>query len=205
MNCEHDSNIEREKVIKAAQKYKNYFFNTSIPNFDFPGPVVFIANPKEEQDLVVPETIPVKHLDNIMFVRLHVSPTNLSKIVFMIQHWRFFYVPIVLTFMAYYDQNPPGTIIPPREKLQHTAWDENIRILEDRSEFGRIAYQWRKRHIDSYWCPTEAFMSYVTKKMKKEGGKLVTRCGTVGSNQCKDCRNCETYYWQTKKHLAEIA
>jgi hypothetical protein len=49
MNCGHDSNIERDLVIETSKQYKEVFFNTSIPNLDFPGPVVLTANPKEEE------------------------------------------------------------------------------------------------------------------------------------------------------------
>ena len=50
MNCGNDSNNQRDLVIETAKRYQRYFFNTSIPRFDFPGPVVLTANPKEEQE-----------------------------------------------------------------------------------------------------------------------------------------------------------
>ena len=46
MNCGNDSNNQRELVIETAQRYKRFFFNTPIPRFDFPGPVVLTANPQ---------------------------------------------------------------------------------------------------------------------------------------------------------------
>ena len=50
MNCGNDSNNQRDRVVETAKQYQRYFFNTSIPRFDFPGPVVLTANPKEEQE-----------------------------------------------------------------------------------------------------------------------------------------------------------
>jgi hypothetical protein len=185
MNCGHDSNIQRELVIKTAKQYKHAFFNTSIPNLGFPGPVVLTANPKEEEDedVLLPSYISCSTLafSNLMFVRLRVSSSNLHLIADAVQSWTDYGIPVVLTFMAYYDEEPPEA--PP--------------------EFSGKAYSWQKRHINSYYCATPEFMEYVTKRMKEVGGRLVTKCGTVDSRYCRDCRNCETYYWQTKKHLQE--
>ena len=49
VNCGNDSNNQREHVIASTAQYPRRFFNTSIPKFDFPGPVVLTANPKEEE------------------------------------------------------------------------------------------------------------------------------------------------------------
>lgn len=187
MNCGHDSNIQKDLVIETAKQYKNFFFNTSIPRFDFPGPVVWTANPKEEQYIIIPELPP-----NLMFVRLRVSTTNLEHIKEVVCKWTRSGIQIVLTFMAYYD------VIP-----KHDICDNNILYRKVGGVLTPI-YQWRVRHINSYWCPTKEFMSYVLKGMKKIGGRLVTMCGTLGSAYCKDCGNCEIYYWRTMKHLDEI-
>ena len=198
MNCGHDSNIERELVIETSKQYKNVFFNTSIPNLDFPGPMVLTANPKEENDYYGPDKF-IGQTNKLMFVRLRVSPTNLALVSEAVSRWASCGIAVVLTFMAYYDEAPPGTVETPEMK----DWDQKTRILEDRSEFGRRAYSWKKRILNSYYCATEAYMQYVTKMLKGQTGRLVTRCGTVNSGYCKDCRNCETYYWQTVKHLRE--
>lgn len=200
MNCGHDSNIERELVIETAKQYKHFFFNTSIPKLDFPGPVVLTANSNEENRPTPPQwMIEVKGQDlrNLMFVRFRVSPTNLDFIERATEEWTQEGIPVVLTFMAYYDEAPPGT------KLVNHPDDPMSYELEDKSEFKGIAYRWQKRHINSYYCATEQFMQYVIVRMKQIGGRLVTRCGTSKSRYCKDCRNCETYYYQTMKHLEE--
>ena len=84
-------------------------------------------------------------------------------------------VPVVLTFMAYYEEEP-----------EHK---EN--------------YIWKKRHINSYWCPTKEFMQNILEKAKKIGGRMVVLCSDFDAYKCQACRNCETYYWQTIKHMKE--
>jgi hypothetical protein len=194
MNCGHDSNIEKELVIETSKLYKHAFFNTSIPNLDFPGPVVLTVNPREEEDYYTPSQF-VGQTDHLMFVRFRVSPTNLAILEEAVLRWSACNIPLVLTFMAYYDDMPPGT----KPEVLSPGY-----FLEDRSVFKQVAYTWQQRHINSYYCATPEFMEYVTKRMKGIGGRLVTKCGTVDSRLCKDCQNCSTYYHQTMKHLQEI-
>jgi hypothetical protein len=174
VNSGHDSNIEKEKVIRKTKKYKKRFFNTSIPRFDFPDPVVFTANHKEEDEFISPSSIP-NYIDRLMFVRLRVSSTNLHLIDAAVEIWTSKGIPVVLTFMAYYSEKPPT----------------------------EVYYEWRKRHVNSYWCPTKRFIYYVLEREKKIGGRLVTICGTLNSNKCADCGNCANYYYITKKHMDE--
>lgn len=175
MNCGNDSNTQRELVIEIAKQYKQYFFNTSVPRFDFPGPVVFTANSNEEKYALVPE-----NLDsiprNLMFVRLRVSCTNLAVIDGAVKQWTEYHVPVVLTFMAYYDYEPK---VP-----------DNL---------GFKCYEWRVRHINSYWCPTKEFMRWVMSRY--QNNRLVSMCSSIDSAYCRDCRNCEIYYLQTMKRL----
>ena len=184
MNCGNDSNNQRNLVIETAQKYKRFFFNTSIAKFGFPGPVVLTANPKEEEwDSY---HLPMWHLDdwfspadNLMFVRLRTSSTNLYLIDKAVSMWTEAGVPVVITFMAYYDHEPA---VPP----------------EVRAAVGEC-YEWKVRHINSYWCPTKDFMRYVMKRYRDN--RLVAMCGSIESGYCRNCRNCETYYLQTMKRL----
>ena len=111
MNCGNDSNNQRDLVIETAKKYQRFFFNTSIPRFDFPGPVVLTANPKEEQEGSY--AMPNWHGDdwhapapNLMFVRLRTSATNLRLVDRAVAAWTAAKVPVVITFMAYYDHEP---------------------------------------------------------------------------------------------------
>lgn len=143
INDGHDSNLDREHVIKSTEKYPRRFFNTSIPNFNFPSPVVFTANPKEELWAASP-SFPIP--SNLMFVRLRVSSTNLYKIDRAVKEWTEAGTPVVLTFMAYYD-NPPA----------------NLEL-----------YEWKVRHTNEYWCPRPAFINSV--RLRYANNRLVSNC-----------------------------
>ncbi len=177
MNCGHDSNIQRNKVIVVAEQYKNVFFNTSIPQLDFPGPVVFTANPKEEEDACLFAKLP----KNLMFVRLRTSGTNLYLIDQAVKYYTAFDIPVVITMMAYYTESPP------------------VVLSVDTGLHRENCYVWQKRHINSYWCPTEQFKRAVMERY--QNNRSVSLCGAFTSNWCRDCRNCESYYWQTRKRL----
>lgn len=175
VNDGHDSNIYKLRMLNATDIYKRRFFNTSIPEFDFPGPVVYTANRQEETDrgwinADFDKCMP----NNLMFVRLRVSWANLSLVSRAVDVWTSYGVSVVLTFMAYYDIEPP-------------------------KEF----YDYRVRHVNKYWCASREFMKSTLARMMVIGDRLVTMCGTLDSNYCKDCRNCETYYWQTMKRIKE--
>jgi hypothetical protein len=172
VNSGHDSNIEREKVIQETSIYPRRFFNTSIPKFDFPGPVVLTANPREERDYYKP---PEKDIPNLMYVRLRVSSSNLDLIKAAVLDWTWCGVPVVLTFMAYYDCDPPD----------------------------RTKYIWQTRHINDYWCATDEFRDETVLQMKEYGYRRVFMCGSIVSNKCKDCHLCEALYWQTIKQMQE--
>lgn len=106
VNSGHDSNIDREYVIEMTEKYPNKFYNTSLPNFDFPAPVVFTCNGR---NLILAK----KDLNNLMFVRVRTSIFDLETIdkavnYYLVKHK----IPVVFTFMRYYD----GTVIPDEYK-----------------------------------------------------------------------------------------
>ena len=120
---------------------------------------------------------PMRWLDggtpkNLMFIRLRVSDTNLDLIDAQVRRLCR-HAPIVLTFMAYYTDSPRAQEL----------------------------YTWRKRDLNSYWCATPGFMQSVLKREKAIGGRMVTMCTGLKSTRCVDCRNCETYYWQTLKRM----
>ena len=182
VNCGNDSNNQRDLVIETAKKYQRFFFNTSIPRFDFPGPVVLTANPKEEDwdRYAMPDYHGewISPARNLMFVRLRTSATNLPLIDKAVTAWTAARVPVVITFMAYYDHEP--------------AVPEGLVFKEP-------CYEWRVRHINSYWCPTKGFMRWVMGRYAQN--RLVSMCSSINSAYCRDCRNCETYYLQTMKRL----
>lgn len=178
MNAGNDSNVQRKLVVETAQRYKNYFFNTSTPKLDFPGPVVFTANGQEEEcpRLVTPPP-------NLMFVRLRVSATNLLHIDRGVNHYTALGCPVVLTFMSYYSYEPQ---VP-------TTVSEVLGVKPDE------CYTWKIRHINSYYCPTERFIDAVMLRYSRH--RLVSMCGSVKVPYCHACRNCETHYIQTMKRM----
>ena len=208
MNSGHDSNLDKELVLAVAGHYPRVFFNTSMPDFDFPGPVVFTANAKEEEPAWCPivnrggktrQLSPKKEAfcDRLMFVRLRVSPTNLGLIEHAVAAWTAKNVPVVLTFMAYYNQHPPGT-----EKSETDIRSSDC-YWAPPYDLRMVAYTWRKRIINSYYCATPRFETYVVQRMQKFGRTLVTMCGTLDGGKCRDCRNCETHFIQRAKYLSE--
>ena len=150
----------------------------------FPAQVVLTANPKEEQEGSY--AMPSWHGDNwhspaanLMFVRLRTSATNLRLVDQAVAAWTDAKVPCVITFMAYYDREP--------------AMPEDL-------IFKSQCYEWRVRHINSYWCPTKDFMRWVMSRYQDK--RLVSMCSSIESSYCRNCRNCETHYLQTMKEAA---
>jgi len=188
VNSGHDSNIDRDYVIKSTEQYPNRFFNTSIPKLDFPAPVVLTINAKEEREPFLPQD--GVDYSNLMFVRIRVSASNLFHVDAAIMEWTSKGIPVVLTFMAYYEYEPfvPGTV---------------------KYGVGGDCYEWRIRTLNSYWCATPAFIKHVLEREKdnasfeedKELSRLVTICGGKEVQKCAKCKNCETYYWQTIKRM----
>jgi len=195
VNSGHDSNIDREAVIAATEKYERTFYNTSIPDFRFPGPVVFTANPKEEGWGMFPRghtrrtqggDAPVAL--NLMFVRLRVSATNLDRVTELARAWSVRGVPVVLTFMRYYTKH----VLP---VVEMSVFDD---LLPE------SAYGWRTAHENECYCPTRAFKKYalaVVRGRCAAAGRLVTMCGTLDSDFCRDCMNCVYWYHLTARRL----
>lgn len=94
VNSGHDSNLDRWQVMGVTDKYHHRFFNTSIPCFDFPGPVVFTCNGKRSVFVECPS--------NVMFVRIRTNTWDLLEQDALVKHYLARNVPIVLTFMRYY-------------------------------------------------------------------------------------------------------
>jgi len=96
VNSEHDSNLQKKLVFQTTKAYPNKFYNTSLPNFNFPAPVVFTCNGRKL--LLVEE-----QLGNLMFVRVRTSVFNLDEVDLAVEHYlQNHSIPVVLTFMRYY-------------------------------------------------------------------------------------------------------
>jgi len=169
MNTGHDSNLQRKLVIETAKKYEKVFFNTSIPVFDFPGPVVYTCNGQPATTGHFPDSKGnlTDKVDNLMFVRFRINTWNLDEAHKVAKWYTGKDVPVVMTFMRY--QNAIN--IP-------TGHGEN--------------YKWGKSILNSYYKIKPEVRKEIMSKFKDN--PLVYQCGTPESSYCKDCRNCETLY-----------
>jgi len=96
VNSGHDSNIQRQRVLDATAWYPHRFYNTSIPRFDFPAPVVFTCNG--------PRLFLVSTPPNVMFVRVRTCSWNLDEVDRAIEFYQIGQGRrVVLTFMRYYN------------------------------------------------------------------------------------------------------
>ena len=172
VNCGNDSNNKREQVIRETARYRDKFYNTSIPKLDFPAPVVLTLNPQHGDKLWLVDPVP----PNLMFVRVRAGLWE-SHAVTEAAAWyneKRRDVPVVATFMRYYDI-------------------EKIPIGY------RDFYEHRKNISNSYWMPkTQAVLDFMA-KFKFTGVKM---CGTPWSSLCVDCGNCEAFYWRAIRRMA---
>lgn len=99
VNSGHDSNLDRDLVLAATAAYKHKFYNTSIPDFDFPAPVVFTCNGRKP--LFVWDLPP-----NVMMVRVRYTPWDLYLMDHLVRHYERQGVPVVLTWMRFYSESP---------------------------------------------------------------------------------------------------
>ena len=175
-----DSSIDREEVMWLTQHYKQKFYNTSIPDFldEFDAPVVLTVNPGSLTDRDFYRIWSW----NLMYVRARVNTWNLHLIDSIVSHYTLEMadkIPVVLTFMAYFDQPIP--------------------------ELHRDRYVFRKRTLNSYWAiTTEAWrriMEYYN------DNNLVYSCGHIegelGETKCKYCGNCLREYFATMERMKQ--
>jgi hypothetical protein len=176
VNDGNDSNNQRELVIKETEKYPMKYYNTAIPNHieEFPGPVVLTVNPGKLTDTKYHtfKKIP----QNLMFVRIRTNTWNLENIVRpAVKYYTDKDVPVVLTFMAYYEKKP---------------------------KMGKD-YMYRKRTMNSYYAITTAAWEKIMSEFKYN--KRVYSCGKIegekGSTGCKYCGNCIREYFATMERI----
>jgi hypothetical protein len=105
VNDGNDSNNDREYVMNAVKQYSMKFYNTSINNnlCLFDAPVVLTLNPSSMTDNNYHKIDKIPN--NLMFVLLRVNSWNLNMVDDAINHYTKNNIPIVLTFMAYHNDN----------------------------------------------------------------------------------------------------
>jgi hypothetical protein len=177
VNDGNDSNVQRDLVIRATRKYPQKFYNTAI-NHDLGGfnaPVVLTLNPGKmtDKDFHRLEEIP----PNLMFVRFRVNMWNLEFCDQAVKFYTERDVPVILTFMRYYN-----VTIPRKE-------DEGF-------------YSVRKNIQNSYWKITTEGWQMIMDQYRHN--KRVHSCGTEGKNGtflCRDCGHCLREYFATMERM----
>ncbi len=174
VNDGNDSSNRREAVMAAVQQYPMRFYNTTV--FDrldeFDAPVVLTVNPAERTDSK--PVLLCSPPPNLMFVRVRTNTWNLRSTVYpTVNHYCALGIPVVLTFMAYYE-----TAIHP--------------------DYARD-YTWRKRTTNHYWAITIAAWQRVMAEFADD--PRVYSCGRVegakGLTGCRHCGNCLREYFAT--------
>jgi hypothetical protein len=174
INDGNDSNNKREFVIEETKHFPMRFYNTSIPKDleKFDAPVVLTVNPGTMTDAsaCMLHDIP----KNLMFVRFRVDMWNLGICDDVIKWYSDSSIPIILTFMAYYDERA----IP---------------------EMWKDCYIYRKRTLNSYYAITTDAWERVMSRYKYN--KWVHSCGKIegekGVTSCRFCGNCLREYFAT--------
>jgi hypothetical protein len=176
VNDGNDSNVNRKLVIETTKQYPNKFYNTAI-NKDLSGfdaPVVLTVNPGDMTDKEWHKVEPIPK--NLMFVRVRTNAWNLKNVVNpAVNYYTTHEVPVVLTFMAYYDEKP---------------------LMND-------DYIYRKRTMNSYYAITTAAWERIMLPFRYN--KYVYSCGKVegekGTSGCKYCGNCLREYYNTIERM----
>ena len=180
VNDGNDSNVDREMVMEAVEKYQMKFYNTSIARDleEFEDPFVLTINPGFMTDKSWHKLI--KPPKNLMFVRIRTNTWNIFDVVYpALTYYTELGVPVVLTFMAYFDN-----------------WDK-MPIAHQPN------YMYRKRTLNSYYAITTKAWNEIMEYF--EYNKLVHSCGKVegemGDTHCKYCGNCLREYFATMERL----
>ena len=157
VNSGNDSNIDRDMVIAKTIHYKHKFYNTSIPNFDFPAPVVFTCNGGKNS------TLKLVKPDNVMFVRVKTTLWNVEDVDAAVNHYLKKYdCPVVLTFMRFYN----GNLIPDAFKKD---------------------YEWRKSILNEYYCIKQDAILNVLNRYKGSGVRMCGTPVSSKCIDCRNC------------------
>jgi hypothetical protein len=180
INDGNDSNVERETVMEMAMSYPMKFYNTSIPRDleEFDAPFILTINPGYMTDK---EWHKLKEIPkNLMFVRIRTNTWNIFDVVYpAIQYYTEKEVPVVLTFMAYFD-----------------SWDK-MPIAHTPN------YIFRKRTLNSYYAITTKAWEEIMEEFKYN--PYVYSCGKIegekGTTKCARCGNCIREYFVTQERM----
>jgi len=178
VNDGNDSNNGQQQVLESTAMYQMKFYNTSIPKRleNFVDPVVLTINPGKMTDVEFYKLDPIPK--NLMFVRIRTNMWNLVDVVIpAVNYYTKHEVPVVLTFMAYYD-------------------------TQDKIPAGfKDCYIFKKRTLNSYYVLKQYHWTNIMLLFKDI--KYVHSCGKdANTYPCKFCGNCIREYHVTKLRIS---
>jgi hypothetical protein len=177
VNSGHDSAIQKDLVLERTAQFPAKFYNTSTTDLDFPAPVVMTVNPGDmtDSDFHAIDDPPT----NLMFVRARTNLWNISLVKDIVHYYATQRnVPVVLTFMRYYD---PVSI----------------------PVYFRDMYKYHKHILRSYFSIDRDIEWQVYLDLL--GKQKVYLCGSYFSSSCKSCGNCLREYHATMYRLRKYA
>lgn len=175
VNDGNDSSNSRELVMESCKQFKNKFYNTSSPYKleQYDAPVVLTVNPGE---LTCKAPFLLGYVKNLMFVRVRTVTWNLLMVDQVIQHYTALKIPVVLTFMAFYETEVP---------LPYS-----------------VDYELRRRTINEYFAIRHSAWQRVMTPY--HDNPFVHSCGIEGvETGCKYCGNCLREYFATLERMKE--
>lgn len=179
INDGNDSNVDKPTVLMRTHQFPLKFYNTAILNLDFEAPVVLTVNPGKMTDIDFHKIQGRDAPKNLMFVRFRANTWNIELQKECIRYYSSRDVPIVLTFMAYFNSAD--------------------RVPENH----RKNYIFRKRTLNSYNAITTAAWREVMQQY--EDNKWVHSCGKIegelGDTHCRFCGNCLREYFATRERM----
>ena len=181
MGIENPKLIDSHIVVKTASKYKDVFFNTSLPLVDFPAPVVLTLNGQNtDRGFIRPSDV-TGNLKNIMAVRFRTNTWNLVWALEAISNWSQIgcgvRIPFWITDMRYYN----------KDKIKNPEY-----------------YEFRKHILNEYWCLNGKGYEKVFSTLFKRPD--VYWCGNPFkmNTYCKDCCLCEHAYAIAKIRMKDL-
>jgi len=166
INSGNDSNHLKATVLMSTEKYKKKFFNTSIPNFEFPGPVVFTCNGRHIDKAFLCVTYDI---ENLMMVRFRSNTWNQELLALAVDEYCFALdIPVTITFMRY-----ESIDMIPRDHQKHYELKRSI----------KNEYYIMKREMKEKILAQHANIVLNTADVKM--------CGTLDSSYCRDCGRCK--------------
>lgn len=183
VNDLNDSFNEIFKVMELTEAYHHKFYNTSVgdPGAFGMNPVVFTINPGNKTDFDF-HRLSENACTNIMFVRVRANLWNGNTVIEpACKYYGQLRVPIVLTFMRYYDLNHIPSMYRPYYHLQYHLKNPAHSLYSGDAYNIFLSYSYRYPRV------------YVCGEKPLEGGNL-----------CVNCGNCLREYFRTANKLKRL-